>query len=91
MLCYVDDLFHIGFNTKEDMDTLNLIYWLKEGFGSPDQYLCVNVEKIQLKDELIVWFTKFVDYLKSAIKNVNNSIEEDKAVLNKYDDSHRTY
>ena len=26
MLCYVDDLLHIGFNLKEDMDALNLIY-----------------------------------------------------------------
>ena len=37
MLCYVDDLLHIGFNPKEYMDALNMIYWLKEGFGTPDQ------------------------------------------------------
>ena len=36
MLCYVDDLLHIGFNPKEDMDALNIIYWLTEGFGPPD-------------------------------------------------------
>ena len=29
MLCYVDDLLHIGFKPKEDMDALNMIYWLK--------------------------------------------------------------
>ena len=39
MLCYFDDLLHIGFNSKEDMDALNVIYPLKGGFGSPDQYL----------------------------------------------------
>ena len=43
MLCYVDDLLHIGFNPKEDMDALNIIYQLKENFGPPDQYLGANV------------------------------------------------
>ena len=26
MLCYVDDLLHIGYNPKEDMDSLNNIF-----------------------------------------------------------------
>ena len=26
MLCYVDDLLHIGFKPKVDMDALNMIY-----------------------------------------------------------------
>ena len=47
MLCYVDDLLHIGFNTKEDMDALNMVYRLNEGFGPPDRYLSANVEKVQ--------------------------------------------
>ena len=29
MLCYFDDLLHIGFNTKEYMDVLNMIYRFK--------------------------------------------------------------
>ena len=33
MLCYVDDLLHIDFNTKEDMDALNIIYQLKYSFN----------------------------------------------------------
>ena len=37
ILCYVDDLLHIGFKPKEDMDVLNMIYRLKEIFGSPDR------------------------------------------------------
>ena len=53
ILCYVDDLLHKGFNPKEDTDTLNIIYRLKEGFGPPDRYLGTNVEKLQLRmDEL---------------------------------------
>ena len=49
MLLYVDDLLHIGFNPKEDMDALNMIYRLKEVFGPPDQYLGAKVEKLQLE------------------------------------------
>ena len=68
MLCYVDELLQIGFNPKEDMDALNIIYRLKEGFGPPDRYLGANVEKLQLKDGQVVWSTKCVDYLKIAIE-----------------------
>ena len=42
-LCYVDDFLHIGFKPKEDIDNLNMIYRLKEGFGPPDRYLGANV------------------------------------------------
>ena len=71
-LCYVDDLLQICFKPKEDMDALNMIYRLKEGFGPPDRYLGANVEKLQLKDGRVVWSTNCVDYLKSAIENVDN-------------------
>ena len=36
ILCYVYALLNIGFKPKEDMDALNMIYWLKEVFGPPD-------------------------------------------------------
>ena len=55
MLCYVDKLLHIGFKPNEDMDVLNVIYRLKEGFGPPDRYLGSNVEKVHLKDGRVVW------------------------------------
>ena len=46
MLFYVYGFIHIGFHPKEDMDVSHLIYWLREGFGPPDGYLGVNVEKL---------------------------------------------
>ena len=67
MICYVDELIHIGFKPKEEMDMLNMIYRLKEGFVPPDRHLDANVEKVQLKDGGVVWYTNCVDYLKSAI------------------------
>ena len=54
MICYVDDLLQIGFKPKEDMDALNIIYWLNQGFGPPEQYLGANFEKVQLKDRQVV-------------------------------------
>ena len=49
-----------------------MIFRLKWGFGTPDRYLGENVEEVQLKDELLVWSTNCVDYLKRAIENVDN-------------------
>ena len=86
MLCYVDDLLHIGFKTKEDMDALNMIYLFKGGFGPPDRYLGANVDKVQLKDGRVVWSTNCVDYLKSAIENVDNPLGVDKTALDNYGD-----
>ena len=91
MICYVDDLSQIGFKPKEDMDALNMIYRLKEGFGPPDQYLGANIEKAQLKDGLVVWSTNCVDYLKSAIENVDDSLRVDKTALKNYGDWHKPY
>ena len=54
------------------MDLLNMIFCLKEIFGPPDQYLGKNVEKVQLKDRRVLWPTNCVDYLKTAVENVDN-------------------
>ena len=73
MLCYIDDFIHIGFKPKEDM----VIYWLKKGWGSPDWYLGVKVEKLQLEDGRVVWYTNCVVYLKITIGNTNSSLGVD--------------
>ena len=46
MLWCVDEFLHIGFNTKEDMGSLNMIYRLNGGVGPPDRYLGDNAEKV---------------------------------------------
>ena len=61
MIWCVDDFLNIGFNPKEYMDALNVIYPLKEGFGTPDQYLRENVEKVQLKCVQVLLSTNCVD------------------------------
>ena len=84
ILCYVDDLFCIGFKPKEYMDVLNMIYRLKEVFGPPDRYLGANAEKVQLKDGRFVCSANFVGYLNNAIENIDNSLGVYKTVLKNY-------
>ena len=91
ILCYVDDLIQMGFNPKEDMDAFNLMYWLKEGFGPTDRYLGANVEKLQLKDKLVVCYTNCVDYLKREIGNVDNSLGVDNMAVKNYGDGNSPY
>ena len=67
ILCYIDDFIHISFQPKEDMDKINIIYRLKECFGTPDRNLGGNVEDLQLEDGWIIWSTNCIDYFNSAI------------------------
>ena len=48
-------------------------------------------EKVQLEDGRVVWSTNCVDYLKSAIENIDNSLGLDKTALKNYGDGHRPY
>ena len=66
-----------------------MIYWLKEGFGPPDQYIGTNVEKVQVEYGQVVWSKNCVDYLKSTIENVNKSLRVNKMSLKNYGDGHR--
>ena len=68
-----------------------MIYCLKEGFETPEKYLSANFEKLQLKYGRVVWSTNCVDYLKSAIDNVYDSLGVDTTALNNYGDDHRPY
>ena len=91
MLCYVGDFLHIYCKPKEDMDGLNVIYRLNEGFVSPNRYLGVNVDKVQLKNGRVVCSNKCVDYLKSAIENFDDSLGVYKTALKNYLNDHRPY
>ena len=70
------------------MDALNLIFGLNEGFGLPYQSLGANIKKVKLEDGCFVWYTNSVDYLKSAIENVNNPLLFDKIALKNHGDAH---
>ena len=91
MLVYVDDVLHIHHDPTIDMKRLNEHYRLKEGVSSPERYLGANVDKVQLEDGRIAWSMSCVDYLKGAIKNVDNILGENNAALKMFGDGHRPY
>ena len=91
MLIYVDDCLHIHHDPDIDMTVLNGFYRLKDGVQSPDRYLGANLEKVQLEDGSTAWSMTCVDYLKGAIRNVDNMLEEDNAALKMFGDGKRPY
>ena len=81
MVWCVDYFLYIGFYQKEDIDALNIIYQLKECFGTSDWYLGANVEKLKLEYGQALWYTNCVDYLKITIESVNNFLGDNKTAL----------
>ena len=77
MLVYVDDVLHLAHDPLEDMKRLNQVYRLKEGFGPPDRYLGANVEKVQLKNGKECWSMHSGDYLKGAIKGIDDELQSE--------------
>ena len=49
-----------------------------------------NVEKVQFKYGRVICSTNCVDYLKSAIENIDNSLGVDQTALKNYGDGHRS-
>ena len=81
MLVYVDDdVLYVHHNPEIDMKLLSF-YWLKDGVGSPSRYLGANIEQVQLEDSKEVWSMTCVDYIKGAIRNINDMLEKDKVQL----------
>ena len=91
MLVYVDDVLHVHHDPSFDMKRLSTFYRLKDGVGTPDRYLGANIEKVQLCNGKEVWSMTCVDYLKGAIKNVDNMLEESNTALKTFGNGHRPY
>ena len=52
------------------------------------KFLAPEAKKVQFEDGQVIWSTNCVDYLKSAIENVNNALGLDKTALKNYGDGH---
>ena len=91
MLVYVNDILHVHHDPEIDMKLLSSFYRLKDGVGSPSRYLGANIEKVQLEDGREVWSMTCVDYIKGAIKSVNDMLEKDNVALKMFGDGHRPY
>ena len=75
VLVYVDDILHVSHDTKPTMDALASLYRLKEGsLGPPTRYLGANVSKYELKDGRECWSLSGRDYIKNAVKNLEETL-----------------
>ena len=75
VLVYVDDILHLSHDTKPTMDALGKLYLLREdACGEPKRYLGANVGKYQLPDGREVWSMSSNDYIKNAVKNLEETL-----------------
>jgi hypothetical protein len=75
VLVYVDDILHLSHDTKVVMDQLAKSYKLKEdSLGPPERYLGANISKYQLPDGRESWSMSSRDYVKSAVKCVEEAL-----------------
>ena len=81
MLVYVNDVLHLVKGAQEDMLKLNQVFILREFLQPLDRYLNLNVDKVQLKDVIPVWYMPFVEYLCGYIKEVDSILERYKVDL----------
>jgi hypothetical protein len=75
VLVYVDDILHLSHDIKPTMDALRRLYELKpESCGPPTRYLGANVGKYQLEDGRMSWSMSAREYVKNAVKNVEEEL-----------------
>ena len=60
------------------MDTMYLMYYLKEGWvGPPKIYLGAKIKKYQIRSGKSHWITSNTQYVKNAIKTVEGTLKDD--------------
>jgi hypothetical protein len=75
VLVYVDDILHLSHDVKPTMKALEKLYELKPGScGPPTMYLGANISKYQLEDGRSSWCMSARDYVKNAVKNVEEEL-----------------
>lgn len=85
VLVYVDDMIHMHHNPQGFMKQVNEVYRLKDGYGRPDRYLGANIERVELSESGdILWSATCRDYVHSAIKNLEETLEAEGKSLKSY-------
>jgi hypothetical protein len=75
VLVYVDDILHLPHDVRPMMKALADLYELKpESCGPPTRYLGANISKYQLEDGRSSWCMSARDYVKNAVKNVEEEL-----------------
>ena len=82
VLIFVDDILITSHNPYATMGPLSKFYELKgDAVVTPDRYLGGNVGQYTLPDGNICWYTSAEDYLKSALINVEKTLENEGRAL----------
>lgn len=78
LLVYVDDIMCISHEPEVTMKAIAGLYRLKnDEVAPPDRYLGANVGKYQLPDGRWVWSISANDYVKSAVKNLRETLKSE--------------
>jgi hypothetical protein len=78
LFVYVDDVLAVSYKGKEVLEEIGALYRFQEGsLKKPEIYLGANLSEFQLPDRQMAWSTSPCDYVKNAIKTVEDLLEED--------------
>jgi hypothetical protein len=77
VLVYVDDCLVVSHDPKKVMSHLAELYELRGDPEEPKIYLGAEVEKVQLEDGRIAWALNSKKYVKQAVRNVSEMLEEE--------------
>jgi hypothetical protein len=76
LLVYVDDILCVSHKPEETMKAIASIYRLKnDEVGPPDRYLGANIKRFTLPDGRIVWGMSSYDYVKNAVRNLEDTLK----------------
>jgi hypothetical protein len=77
VLCYVDDILCGSEHPQKIMDYLASVYTLKEGsVKEPDVYLGADIKKFSTHNGATAWGISSDNYIKSAVREVDRTLEE---------------
>jgi len=78
LLIYVDDILCISHRTHDTMQQIQQLYCLKDNMiGPPKRYLGANIAKFQLPDGTEAWSASTQDYVKTAVRNIEEVLSQD--------------
>jgi hypothetical protein len=76
-LIYVDDILCVSHEPGKTMSSLAKLYRLKEDPAPPQRYLGANILRHQLVDGRVVWAMSSYDYVKNAVRIVEDLLDKD--------------
>jgi len=78
LLIYMDDILCISHQPQSTMDQIQQLFRLKdESVGPPKRYLGANISQYQLPDGSEAWSASARDYVKTAIRNIEEVLSQD--------------